>query len=150
MKGWSPEWGKGPAAPEGQAGRARAGKGGGAALQAWARGDSYSDTGSAVAAATGARAAARPARDPRPPPRPPPLAPMCLRPASPRTPPVLATRKQRFRAWPLPNPRGSAGGRGDAETFPDPRPAQPPRAGAASERGTFQGSGKKTLPDYKE
>lgn len=38
----------------------------------------------------------------------------------------------------------------DAETFPDPRPARPPRAGAASERGTFQGSGKKTLPEYKE
>lgn len=62
--------GKGPMAPQGQAGRARAqaGRGGvwgGAALQAWARGDSYSDMGSfAAAAAAGFNAAA--GRDPQP------------------------------------------------------------------------------------
>lgn len=49
------ERGKGPMAPQGQAGRARAQAGrwggGGPALQAWARRDSYSDTGSSAASA---------------------------------------------------------------------------------------------------
>lgn len=35
-------------------------------------------------------------------------------------------------------------------TFPDPRPSRPPRARAASERGTFQDSARNTLPEYKE
>lgn len=144
-KDWSPEWGKGPAAPGGQAGRARAG--GGPALQAWARGDSYSDTGSAVAAATGASAAARPARD-HPPPAPRAHVPPAHRPPNPASP----GRSEAALQGPAPPqpPRKSRRYWDDAETFPDPRPARPPRAGAASERGTFQGSGKKTLPEYKE
>lgn len=65
------------------------------ALQAWARGDSYSDTGSsaaAVAAAAGFSAAARPARDPRPP---------CLGPPAPRA-HVPPARRPRL-SWPLGN-----------------------------------------------
>lgn len=119
VKGWSPERGKGPAAPGGQAGRARAR--GGPALQAWARGDSYSDTGSAVATATGSSASARPARDPRPAPRPPPLRPRASHPPPPPAPPVFVSRKRRLAARPLPSPGGSAG-----RTEATPRLSQTP------------------------
>lgn len=116
VKGWSPERGKGHAAPRGQAGRAREGEGGvrGPALQAWARGDSYSDTVSAAAviaaAAVGFRAAAGPARDPRPSAQDP-------RPARPRaanSPPhthrTHQSRSDALRPGPSPGPGGSAEG----------------------------------------
>lgn len=140
-KGRRTERGKGPAAPGGQAGRARAG--GGPALQAWARGDSYSDTGSAAAAAAaGFSVAAQPA------PGPPPLsgtpAPRAHVPSSRRLHPSRPLRRGTPRPSPSPDPAGSAGRkRGDAATFRDPRPARPPRARAASGRGTFQGSARR-------
>lgn len=56
--------------------------------------------------------------------RPPPLAPTCLRPTAPPTPPVPAARKQRFRARPLPNPQGRAGGTGTTPRL-SRTPAQP-------------------------
>lgn len=123
--------------------------GGGPALQAWARGDSYSDTGSAaaVAVAAGFSAAARPARDPRlPPGTPPPRAHVPLPPCPSR--PLGSCTSRPGPDSDLQRKRKRK--RGDAATFWDPRPARPPRARAASERGTFQGSARKTLPEYKE
>lgn len=151
MKGRNPLRGKGPAAPGGQAGRARAG--GGPALQAWARGDSYSDTGSAaaVAVAAGFSAAARPARDPRPGPSP--GAPTCHRPPArpglweaaplgptpPPTPEEAQEEEERRRDFPgpPPGPAPTCPGGVRARNFPGQRKKDAPRIKAVLARSHF-------------
>lgn len=99
-------------------------------------------------------------RDPPPPPSPPPRG-SAQRPGPPGTPasprpgppaprahvplarrplprPSRPLGSYPWRAQPLPRPRRKRRKKGgDAETFWDPHPARPPRAWAASERGTF-------------
>lgn len=143
MKGRNPQRGKGPAAPGGQAGRARAG--GGPALQAWARGDSYSDTGSAaaVAVAAGFSAAARPARDPRPGPSP--CAPTCHRPPA---------RPGLWEAAPLgptppPTPEKAQEEEGRRRDFPGPPPGPAPTCPGGVRARNFPGQRKKDAPRIK-
>ena len=143
MKRRNPQRGKGPAAPGGQAGRARAG--GGPALQAWARGDSYSDMGSAaaVAVAAGFSAAARPARDPRPGPSP--CAPTCHRPPA---------RPGRWEAAPLgptppPTPEEAQEEEGRRPDFPGPPPGPAPTCPGGVGARNFPGQRKKDAPRIK-